>query len=416
MRIVHLTGPSLGEGAARGAWQLHQALRREGTDSRLIVQKGPAPDGSVRSMDSHLISKVAQRLSAGLDRLPLLAAARRPAALFSLGLMGVSPWLLDGIADAAVVNLHWVANGFIAPWTLCAAPRPLVWTLRDMWPLTGGCHYAGDCRSYTGRCGHCPMLGSTRERDLSRLGHWVKRRMGLGGTTVVAISRWLARCVRESSIGRGLPVQVIPNSVDPRRFRPIARGAARQRLGLDPTAPVIAFGALGAASDPRKGGALLAAALATGIVPRSHLLVFGASDDPLLARATGGRATFLGRIDDDDRLAHVYAAADVFVAPSIQEAFGKTLTEALACGAPVVAFAGTGPDDIITHRVDGYLAACGDVEDLARGVAWCLSHPEPSTLRAAARDKVLREFAPATVARRYIALYGQLMGEHRRPG
>lgn len=415
MRIVHLTGPTLGDGAARGTWQLHQALRRAGVDSRLIVQRGPAPDATVRTLDARLPSKMLQRLSARADRLPLLAAARRPDALFSLGLLGLSPFALDGVMEAAVVNLHWVANGFVAPWALWSLKLPVVWTLRDMWPLTGGCHYAGSCRNYTGRCGRCPQLGSRCEHDLSRLGHFVKRRTRRGNEAIVAISRWLADCARESSIMRGLPVQVIPNSVDPDQFRPIPQSAARRSLGLDPAAKVIVFGALGAASDPRKGAALLAAALETGGVPPANLLVFGAGHDPALARACGDRVTFLGRVDDDERLAHIYAAGDVFVAPSVQEAFGKTLTEAMACGVPAIAFAGTGPDDIITHQEDGYLAASVDVEDLARGLRWGLDHPDPGRLRAAARAKVLREFTPSRVARRYIELYRQLSSERPSP-
>jgi len=109
-------------------------------------------------------------------------------------------------------------------------------------------------------------------------------------------------------------------------------------------------------------------------------------------------------------LSQLYSAADVAVVPSLQEAFGKTLIEAMACATPVVAFASGGPLDIIEHRVDGYLAKPYCPSDLATGLAWCLQETaqgrEPG---AAARRKVKAEFDIQVIADRYHDLYKRVL-------
>jgi glycosyltransferase involved in cell wall biosynthesis len=120
---------------------------------------------------------------------------------------------------------------------------------------------------------------------------------------------------------------------------------------------------------------------------------------------------YLGHFDDDQRLALLYSSADVMVTPSLQEAFGKTLIEAMACGTPVVAFNSGGPVDIIDHRADGYLARPFCADDLADGIAWCLAEgTRPLELGRRGRAKVEKEFDIDVVASRYLALYQQILG------
>jgi hypothetical protein len=45
--------------------------------------------------------------------------------------------------------------------------KPIVWTFRDMWPMTGGCHYTLSCNNYKKTCGNCPQLNSNEKHDLS---------------------------------------------------------------------------------------------------------------------------------------------------------------------------------------------------------------------------------------------------------
>ena len=89
-----------------------------------------------------------------------------------------------------------------------------------------------------------------------------------------------------------------------------------------------------------------------------HLCFFGRQNRAVVD-ALGFDYTHFGYVHDAIALRLVYSAADVFVAPSLMEAFGKTIAEAMACGTPAVCFDATGPRDIVQHQVDGHDDAGG---------------------------------------------------------
>jgi glycosyltransferase involved in cell wall biosynthesis len=283
-----------------------------------------------------------------------------------------------------------------------------------MWAFTGGCHYNNEgCRAFEQSCGRCPVLGSTKERDLSRRVWDRKRRFfdKVENLTVVGLSRWLAEEASTSALFAGRPVVNLPNPIDCSVYRPIDRTVARELWGISPDAKVVAFGAMRATSDTNKGYDLLVEALSHVSAPGLELLVFGAS------ASTSGvgddlpfRVHYTGRLHDDVSLVTLYNAADVMVVPSRIEAFGQTASEAMSCGTPTVAFDTSGLRDIVDHQSNGYLADAFDTQDLAAGIEWVLNcDGNGRGPREAAHDKVLREFDYPVVAPRYIDLYNSIL-------
>ena len=53
-----------------------------------------------------------------------------------------------------VIHLHWINGGFLDISTIAKFNKPVFWTLHDIWPLTGGCHYSGECNKYENECYH----------------------------------------------------------------------------------------------------------------------------------------------------------------------------------------------------------------------------------------------------------------------
>jgi len=108
-----------------------------------------------------------------------------------------------------------------------------------------------------------------------------------------------------------------------------------------------------------------------------------------------------------------YSAADVFVAPSRMDAFGKTLVEAMSCGTPVVCFDATGPKDIVEHHLTGYRATPFSPQDLAHGIQWVLVQP-PDAYQALcrnARERAEQRFDSRVIARQYEALYREVLAD-----
>lgn len=402
-------------GADRAARRLQQGVRRAGVDARLLVQFrfGDGKDVICTDVPG---TKLLRRLKLYLGTLPVRFYPQRPVNNFTPALL--PDRLPEKVAAIApdIVHLHWLGAGFCQIETIGKFNRPLVWTLHDSWPFTGGCHVPGDCRKYREHCGACPVLGSVRENDLSRR-VWERKSRAWRELrpTLVAPSRWLAACAGESSLFHECRIEVIPNGLDTDVFRPMDRRAARAVFGLPPERPLILFGAVNPLSDPNKGWHLLQLALKAVSDSRSDAMavVFGA-DAPDSAPETGMPVTFLGRIRNEALLVAAYAAADVFVAPSLQEAFCQTLVEAMACGTPAVAFRATGPLDIVDHLENGYLAEPGDPADLARGIVWMLQDRDRQAVLAdRARRRVVSDFALETVARRHLELYGELLEARR---
>lgn len=413
MRVLHISATDTRGGAARGSFWLHRALREAGVDSLMLVGRKFSRDERVVALNGATTARVTEGLRDAFDQLPLYGY-RKPETFWTIG------WLPRSLTSAVrdlepdLVHLHWTGGGFMPIRAIQGLPGPLVWTLRDMWPFTGGCHYTTGCTGYHKNCGRCPQLHSTRDADLSRA-VWERKRKAWNGLDLwlVPISTWLADCVRRSSLLGRHPIRVIPNGVDGRRFRPIAMAKARAAWGLAPDKRYILFGALSARHDERKGFAHLAEAarILAGAcwTQRAELIVFGDAS-PETAPELGLTTRFLGHIGDDKRLAQLYAAADVMVVPSLEEAFGKTLIEAMACATPVVAFASGGPKDIVVHRQTGYLARPFDPADLAKGIAWCLDEPRrPEQLGRKARHRVEEVYDMSVVAESYHDLYRSIL-------
>jgi glycosyltransferase involved in cell wall biosynthesis len=289
--------------------------------------------------------------------------------------------------------------------------------MRDMWAFTGGCHYSAGCERYAEACGCCPQLRSENENDLSRR-MWQRKHAAWQGTDpfwLVPISSWLADCARRSGLFERKPIHVIPNGIDTSCFRPFEQTAAKASWQLPADRHHILFGAIGATDDVRKGFHHMVDAVrilaADGWSDRAELVVFGgaaAVDFPEL----GLPIRSVGEVRDDEALARLYSAGDVMVAPSEQEAFGKTLVEAMACGTPVVAFASGGPLDIVEHARTGYLAEPFDAASLARGIAWCIEDQDRRRLLGRhARARAEREFEIGTVAGLYHALYRRVLAD-----
>ena len=90
--------------------------------------------------------------------------------------------------------------------TLAKYKKPLVWTMHDMWPFTGGCHYSDGCEKYETLCNACPALGSTSKNDLSQK-IWKKKQKIWKHLDlhIVSPSHWLAECAKKSRLLENIP-------------------------------------------------------------------------------------------------------------------------------------------------------------------------------------------------------------------
>lgn len=426
LRIVHLSTYGIAGGAGRAAHRLHLGLRNRGHDSILLAGRdvGSGDDPTLPVFRPPMdrpsrLRRLIRRRRIERDFRPY--AATRPE--------GYEPFrddrckytgaeILRALPPHDVIHLHWIAEFVDYGEFFAALPphTPLVWTLHDMNPFTGGCHYDFNCDRFTNACGACPQLGSREENDLSRA-VWRRKREAFahladqGNLQVVADSCWLADEARRSTLMGGFPVSTIHYGLDTGVFAPQPRATARWFFDLPQEATILLF-ASESVENRRKGFALLAEAM-NGLpeaVPGLYLVAVGAGRPSGLASSL--RYRHQGALSDDHALALLYSAADVFVIPSLEEAFGQTALEAMACGTPVVGFDVGGIPDMIIPGVTGLLAPPGDVAALRSALAELLNDPEKRrVLSANCRTRVREEHTLDVQARRYEALYHAMLRE-----
>lgn len=412
MKVIQLNHSDINGGAARAAYRIHHALRQAGVDSRMGVDSAISGDWTVQGPST--------RFRRGLAKLrPTMGSVLiRP--FFKTGNTIIhSPAILPSgrvaalnNSDADVLHLHWVQGEMLSIAEIGTLRKPVVWTLHDMWAFCGAEHYTEDFRWRDGYVkGNRPPYESGF--DLNRWTWQRKRKHWQRPMHIVTPSRWLANCARQSVLMRDWPVTVIPNTIDTDVWLPINKAMARALLGLPLDVPLLLFGAMGGARDPRKGFDLLQVALAhlRGQLPGLELVVFGQLA-PEAPPALGFPVHYTGHLHDDVSLRLLYSAADVLAIPSRQDNLPNNGVEAHACGTPVVAFNTCGLPDIVAHQQTGYLAKPFDATDLAAGIQWVLGDAARlAALGAAARARAVELWSGEVVAQQYKAAYRVAVGQ-----
>ncbi|MEX0331048.1 MAG: glycosyltransferase [Puniceicoccaceae bacterium] len=377
MRVSHICYGNLSGGASKGAYNLHLALLDEGVDSNFICSHRPGI-GETASVDYLAKTNSTKFLFRVFRKLNHLASRGEPESkwLFSSDKFAYVRDLSNLCKNSDVINLHWINGGFVSPYSLLRIKQPVVWTFRDMWPFTGGCHYSMNCDNYVQGCGNCPHFSGSDKRfkarrQFERKESIVSNKSNLYG---VGISPWITESARRSAIWSNSNLRTIWNGVRVEQFPYVRRSSAIRRLGLSEDYNYISFGALNHSLGYKGSEKFIEVLNLTEQDPdfaKVKFLVFGDSK-ALLRGNEGGRVIDFGLVKDQNKLNLIYAASSGFLATSIQEAFGKTIVESLSSGTPVVTFRTSAFIDMFNHMVQGFHAESFSSSSLIEGMKWCI--------------------------------------------
>ena len=415
MRIVHINASDINGGAARAAYRIHHGVLEKGEESIFFVKDKQSDDKTVVSVSSKK-EKVKQNIARVFDLSVYCCSNVTKKTTWSIGENIFSRVGCINALKPDIINLHWINGDFINIRDLRRLNAPIVWTLHDMWPFTGGCHYNSDgCYKYKSSCHNCEQLLGDARKDLSK---WVfKRKADLfpDHMTIVTPSNWLGQEARSSRLFSKYNVEVIHNGIDTNKYFPRNRDLARELLGLPKDKRIVLFGAMSSTSDKRKGFQYLYPAIRSlydnhkEYRGKVNIVVFGSSG-PKDMVDFGFGVKYTGHLYDDISLNLLYSAADVMVVPSHADNFPNTILEAMACGTPCVGFDVGGIPDFIEHKKDGYIAQPYDINDLANGILYVIENKDREyNMSVAARNKVLESFSLKIVAEKYITLYRNVL-------
>ena len=416
MRVLLINTSERMGGAAIAASRLLEALKNHGIKAKMLV----------RDKETDQITVVPLRQSWWLvwkfvwERVVIWMAnrfSRKDLFAVDIANTGTDITALPEFQQADVIHLHWINQGMLSMQgvrKILESGKPVVWTMHDLWPCTGICHYTRGCDHYRTECHNCPFIdGGRREHDLSyRVFHQKQELYARHRIHFVTCSRWLGEQARKSSLLAGQPVTTIPNPINTNLFRPHDKASARERCRLPLDKRLMLFGSV-KITDKRKGidylveSCRLLAEQHPELKERLGVVTFGKYSQQLKDMLPF-RVYPLDFVRDDHRLVDIYNAVDIFVTPSLEDNLPNTIMEAMACGTPCVGFNVGGIPEMIDHLHNGYVATYKSAEDFANGIYWTLTDPDYPNLAEQACRKAVTHYSEDTVARRFIELYNKL--------
>jgi len=226
---------------------------------------------------------------------------------------------------------------------------------------------------------------------------------------------------------KGKNMVVIPNGLDPDLKIPSKEEirAVWEKFKIPPNKKYLIF--LGSVTNPRKG-ALEAVQVFRQVrekMPDAHMLVVGPwssryiSTTPVLKivekLAKAKHVTVTGYVSESDKYS-LLAGADVMVSPTVYEAFGITLAEALYCKIPVVATKVGGVPYVIRDKIDGFLIKeQTNIPAFARACLRLLRNPElAKKMGQAGHERVKRKFQWDKVSQKLEELYYRVIERNQK--
>jgi glycosyltransferase involved in cell wall biosynthesis len=219
---------------------------------------------------------------------------------------------------------------------------------------------------------------------------------------------WSKIVAQGSHVTYGKEISVIPNCIDSEVFKPVPEITAKLLFNLPVNKNIIL---INITNDLRKGVIFTRKVIERMLSTCDDVAFVGFGTDTLTGSVFEGLPIKLvGRINDKYSMVMLYNASSVLLSPTMEEPFGQTFIESMSVGTPCVAFNHSGPKDIISHKLDGYLAKFGDVDDLVDGLNYCIS--EKKALAYNCRKKIIDEFSYLSVSNKIKHFYNLVCGNN----
>lgn len=237
----------------------------------------------------------------------------------------------------------------------------IVWTFHDCWAFTAYCpHYVMEkCNKWQIECNDCPQFRKfCWFRDHSRRIFQIKKELFANmPITIVTPSKWLSNEVRKSFF-KNHRIEVIHNGVNLSIFKPVDSDI-RAKFNIHKDKFII----LGVAIQwvPRKGADIFVELYHRLDSNKFQIILVGT--DKETEKYLPNNIICLRKTNNQEELAEIYSAADLFVNPTREEVFGLVNVEANACGLPVVTF-NTGGSPECINQLSGSIVPCDDIDAL----------------------------------------------------
>lgn len=418
MNILQIGTTDNKGGAALVSWSLQQELRKQNHTLNMIVGYKRSTDPGVREIFDTPINRIISKI---------IGRNLRARLHYHFGyhfsndislLPGKKVKKYPEFKQADIIHAHNLHSLFFNLKVLpsLSHKKPFVWTLHDMWALTGHEAYALENMDWV-KGGIKEKLPNTlpplKSSNTDHLWRLKKKIYNKSRLHIVVPSQWLLNQVNQSIL-KECPVTLIYNGINADVFKPSKdKNALRKKMNLPTDKKIILVAGKDSTRNPWKGWKY-----SKSIITNSQ------KRDDLLFLVLGGQKTMgdikntqaLPYTSDRHTLADYYATSDLLLYPSIADNCPLTVLEAMGCGLPVLTFDTGGIPELITHKSCGYIARYKDKDDLLNGFNFLLNLPstEMNTMQNACRQRVLKKFTIPIMTDQYLALYKKILKTQKK--
>jgi glycosyltransferase involved in cell wall biosynthesis len=268
-----------------------------------------------------------------------------------------------------------------------------------MWPFTGGCHHAGDCRGFITGCENCPQVRNAFNTKVTQAFREKSRIFGVDSSAIlVSPSEWLAKQAAESQMLKDSKIYTIPNPVDCGLFSPGDKRSARNIFEISDDIFVIGCSAANL-NDPMKNikAIIDGVAILQSQFPSKEIQILAVGDGGLESRNVKVQTT--GLIRTPGRMVEAYRAMDIFVSTSLSENFPMTV---------VCLNIGGMPEIVINGDSGRVLDSTDDLPNVLTELLSSVS--ERQKMASNARTLALSQFDLPKVLKKYADVYSVAKG------
>lgn len=302
------------------------------------------------------------------------------------------------------IHDHWLNYPSLFRW-LAKQDIPVVWTMHDCWPFTGGCfHFVGNnCMKWAeGDCSLCPQRRGRIDHTSRHFALKKELYEDLAGRlTIVSVSKWLDGVVGQSILGVN-PHMAIYNGIDTNTFRPMPTADIDVQYGL--TGKTVIAGVSNVWSDSKGLNHFIA--LRKELSDKYAIVLIGLNEKQIAGLPKG--IIGIPRTHNVEELAKFYSRSDMVLSLSKGETFGLTIAEGMACGTPAIGFGTTSIPEIISEET-GVVIPYGDIEALTQTVT-DIGERRITFSAEQCRNRALTNFDKTTQFNKYVDLYDQILG------
>lgn len=269
----------------------------------------------------------------------------------------------------------------------------------DYSPMSGGCHFTGDCERYKTGCGFCPGIGSNREDDFTKWNIDYRKKVYEKVKPIVWGNSYMNSFYKQSYLLKNYDrCETVLPVMDNEVYKPLDMDVCRNKYNIPKNKDFIMFAGSQHLNDERKGFKYLLEALQilynqlSADEKNSILLVLAGHDIKSLKDSLSFDFVHLGYVKQNN-LPEIYSMSNVYLSPSINDAGPTMVNQSLSCGTPVVSFEMGTALDVVKEQGTGYCAKLKDCEDFARGILsiYKLNKKDYGDLRKHCREQAIKQ-------------------------